>query len=283
MQLIINADDFGMSETVNEAIVDGYKNGILSSTCIMANMPAFQNAAEKLNSVEGIGLGVHLNIIEGKTILEQPKSNSRLYDENGNFNNGFIQILLKSYNKDFMKEVEQEFRGQIEAVLKYTKPDHLDSHVHTHGIPNIFKLVCKLAKEYEIPCVRTQYEHLYFDGNFKNFVNPSYYINLIKVALLNTFTIINRNTVKKYNLKTNDCVIGVGYTSMMNENTIEKGIKKVQNTNELLEVICHPDLNQNRTSNLREYNAVMNNDLKTFILNKEITSFKSIHLSCDRT
>ncbi len=44
MKLIINADDYGMSDTVNDAIIKGYQNGILSSTCIMANMPAFDDA-----------------------------------------------------------------------------------------------------------------------------------------------------------------------------------------------------------------------------------------------
>ena len=148
MELIINADDFGMSRTVNQAIVDGYNNGILTSTCIMANMPAFEDAIRKLNQIEGIGLGVHLNIIEYKTILKTLEKNSKLYDKEGRFNNGFIQMIIKSFDDDFMFEVEQEFRAQIETVLQYAKPDHLDSHVHTHAIPRIFNLVCKLAKEY---------------------------------------------------------------------------------------------------------------------------------------
>lgn len=276
MEVIINADDFGMSRSVNTAIVDGYKRGILTSTCIMANMPWFDDAILKLPQIENIGLGVHLNIIEHKTILEIPIKNSKLYDNNGFFNNGFLQILLKSFNKKFMKEVENEFRTQIETVLQYAHPDHLDSHVHTHAIPGIFNLVCKLAKEYHIPCVRTQFEHLYFDGNKKNFLNTKYYINLIKIIILNIFTLINHKTAKKYGIKTNDCVIGVGYTAMMNENTIQKGINKIRNKKEILEVICHPDLNIERQSNLNEYYATVNPKMLNFLKDLKTISYKNL-------
>jgi len=276
MELIINADDFGMSRTVNQAIVDGYNNGILTSTCIMANMPAFEDAIRKLNQIKGIGLGVHLNIIEYKTILKTLEKNSKLYDKEGRFNNGFIQMIIKSFDDDFMFEVEQEFRAQIETVLQYAKPDHLDSHVHTHAIPRIFNLVCKLAKEYGIPCVRTQFEHPYYAKNHKkDFLKINYYVNMIKILILNTFTLINRFTVKKYGLKTNDCVIGVGYTAMMDENTIFSGIKKIADNNELLEVICHPDTNEKRPSNLKEYQAVTNENLKQFIQSLKTCSFKN--------
>ncbi len=274
MDVIVNADDFGMCKSVNDAIVDGYKNGILSSTCILANMDGFQDALSVLNDIEGIGFGIHLNIIEGKTVLDLPDKFSRLYDKDGFFNNGFLKIMFKSFDDDFMSEVELEFRSQIEKVLAFAFPDHLDSHVHVHAIPKIFELVCKLAKEYNIPCVRTQFENIYFDGNWKNFLNPAYYVNLLKIAILNFFTLINRKTLKHYGLKTNDCVIGVGYTSMMNENTIIKGIEKIKNKDVLLQIICHPDLNQNRKSNYREYSALINHTMKNFMNKYTIVSFK---------
>ncbi|MBQ2645620.1 ChbG/HpnK family deacetylase [bacterium] len=277
MKVIINADDFGMSRTVNQAIVDGYNNGILTSTCIMANMPSFEDAIRKLKDIEGIGLGIHLNIIEHKTILKTREKNSKLYDKDGKFNNGFIQMIVKSFDDDFMFEVEQEFRTQIESVLEYAKPDHLDSHVHIHAIPKIFDLVCRLAKEYGIPCVRTQFEHIYFSGNKNVFLQPKYYINLIKIAILNFFTLINKHTLTKYNLKSNDCVIGVGYTSMMNEDTIFQGVEKIKHSEEKLEIICHPDLNKERLSNYTEYKAVTNKNLQNYLNNFEKISYKELN------
>jgi len=272
IKVIINADDFGMSESVNEAITEGFNNGIITSTSIMPNMPAFDDAVQKLSCVQGIGLAVHLNIVEGKALIP----NSSLCDGDGNFNLSFGQIMIKSLSPKFLKDVENEFRAQIEKVLKSAKPDNLDSHVHVHAIPPIFNIVCKLAKEYNIPCVRTQYEHLYnTPGHPENF-SKKHYINFIKVFLLNFLTRINRVLVKTYKLKTNDCVIGVGYTAMMNEQTIDFGLKKQERKKCLLEVICHPDKNTDRASNFNEYNAVLSRKLKNLIYYFNPTDFSKI-------
>ena len=69
--------------------------------------------------------------------------------------------MAKSNKRDFIAQLENEFRAQIERILEHLKPAHIDSHVHTHAIPPIFELVCKLAEEYRIEQIRTQYEQFY--------------------------------------------------------------------------------------------------------------------------
>ena len=63
-QLIINADDFGISKSANLAILKAAKDGVLTSASLMANAPAFEDAISILEQLEGISIGVHLNIIE---------------------------------------------------------------------------------------------------------------------------------------------------------------------------------------------------------------------------
>ena len=104
IKVIINADDFGMSESVNEAITEGFNNGIITSTSIMPNMPAFDDAVQKLSCVQGIGLAVHLNIVEGKALIP----NSSLCDGDGNFNLSFGQIMIKSLSPKFLKDLQQQ-------------------------------------------------------------------------------------------------------------------------------------------------------------------------------
>ena len=78
-----------------------------------------------------------------------------LTDNKGNFNVGYGYLILNQNKKELLGQIEAEFRAQIEKVISQTKVDHLDSHVHTHAIPEIFKLTCKLAKDYRttIRCV----------------------------------------------------------------------------------------------------------------------------------
>ena len=235
-KFILNADDFGMSEAFNRAVLKGYEVGILKSASLCANGEAFDDAVNNIIlDCPNLSVGVHLNIIEGRSLTDVPM----LTDKNGEFNNGYVSLILKSLNKEFIKQTEKEFRAQIEKIKEKTAVDHIDSHVHTHAIPNIFKLVVKLAKEYDIPYIRTQFEKPYFVPNLKKHLNLKYPVNILKIILLNTFTLMNRSLIRKNSLRTNDFLIGVGYTGMMDEKTVEYGLKALKD-DFLAEALIHP-------------------------------------------
>ena len=97
-----------------------------------------------------------------------------LTDDNGNFNVCYLYLILNQNNKALLAQIEQEFRAQIEKIINDVKIDHLDSHVHTHGIPAIFEITCKLAKEFDIPFVRTQFEEFYIIPKLEKHLNINY-------------------------------------------------------------------------------------------------------------
>ena len=263
---ILNADDFGMSDAFNSAVLEGNTKGILTSASICANGEAFDSAIKEiLPQCPTLSLGVHLNIIEGKSLTKCPL----LTDKNGEFNNGYISMILKSFDIEFLEQVEKEFRAQIEKVLNVAKVDHIDSHVHTHAIPNIFKITAKLAKEYNIPYIRTQFEKPYITPVLKKHLNSKYPPNILKIILLNMFTILNKPVAKRYDLKFNDYLIGVGYTGMMDNKTIEYGLNALKKDC-LAECLIHPCKfdKPSEDSHYFEYLATINEDLK-----EKITEF----------
>lgn len=277
-KLVITADDFGISKEANEAILKSFQEGSLTSTCVMANGEAFEHAMnEILPQCPEIGFGVHLNIIEGKS-LQKPSKNSLLHNSDGEYNNGFATLLIKSFNPVFLKEIEADFRLQIEKVLGKAKIDHLNSHVHTHAIPNIFKIICKLAKEYDIKYIRTQNEIPYMVSSLKKNLDPRFPVNIIKLGLLDIFSKINRQTLKEFGLLTNDFFVGVSYTGYMDENTIKCGIAKVKKPNSLTEVILHPTTNKSKKDNYQEFLSIKNPELKEFLAQSdfELTNFKKL-------
>ena len=73
-KIIINADDFGLCDGVNRAVVQAHTQGILTSTTIMANMPAAPQAIELARQLPTLGVGVHLNLSEGKPYLKTQAS-----------------------------------------------------------------------------------------------------------------------------------------------------------------------------------------------------------------
>lgn len=276
-RFILNADDFGMSEEYNNAVLSAYQKGLLKSASICANGEWFEDAIKRIiPQCNDLSVGVHLNIIEGHALTDC----DLLTNSDSNFNKGYISLIINSFDKKFMNQVETEFRTQIEKVLSVTKVDHIDSHVHTHAIPNIFKLTAKLAKEYNIPYIRTQYEKPYLTPVLSKHLNTKYPVNILKIILLNTFTMINKSVVLKSNLKTNDYLIGVGYTGMMDDRTLEYGLKVLPD-NCVAEALIHPCKYaiENNDSHHFEYLITQNSELKDKIygdLKFEISNHSSV-------
>lgn len=275
-KFILNADDFGLTHYHNQAVLEGYINGFLTSASLCANGEAYENAIHDiLPDCPNLGLAAHLNIMEGKPLTKC----DFLTNTYGDFAGSYGVLLLNRKNKTMLEEVENEFRAQIEKIQQDVKIDHLDSHVHTHAIPEIFEITCRLAAEYGISSIRTQFEELYFIPKLPKHLNFAYPINLLKIALLQYFTRINRKTLKKYNLKTNDYIIGVGYTGMMDSDAIEYGLKALDG-DITAEALIHPCKYNSDTQNnhTKEFEITQNKTLQDTItrLGFDITNYKNL-------
>ena len=243
--LIFNSDDFGHSHPFNMGVYKGIKTGVLVTSCVLANMEGYNEAVSLISDLKNVKFGIHLNLIEGKSVTEA----NFLVDSKNNFNLSYIDILKKSNDIDFLNSVEFEFRAQIERILSDFEINHINSHVHIHSIPNIFKIVCKLAEEYKIPYIRTQFEKPYIVKNLKKNLNLKYPINLIKRGLLNYFTLQNKKFLPK-NFLTNDYLLGVTYTGFMDKNAVLEGLKAIEEG--VVELIIHPAYYENEI--LKPYN-----------------------------
>lgn len=268
-KFILNADDFGMSTAFNKAVLDGYQKGFLTSASVCANGKSFSSAVnEILPDCPNLGVGVHLNIIEGKSLSDDEE-----------FSDGYLKLMYWANNPIFLEKIEKEFRLQIEKVMKFTQVSHLDSHVHVHAIPKIFELTCKLAKEYEIKQVRTQFERFYLIPDVLKHLSLKYPPNILKILLLNHFTFHNnRKIIDEYGLTTNDYIIGVGYTGMMDDKTVLAGLSAIKE-DAVVEALIHPckyPENKPKDQHEIEFEITQNKDLKDKIerLGFEITNYK---------
>jgi hopanoid biosynthesis associated protein HpnK len=154
-RLIVNADDFGLTRSVSQAIVRAHQGGIVTSTSLLANGEAFDLAVELARGEARLGVGIHLNLTEGKPVAKFPPA-SRLIDAGGSFRSrplGLAGKIILCQVK--LGEVEKEMRAQIEKILKTgLKADHIDSHKHIHLFPPVFELTTRLAREYRIGWIR---------------------------------------------------------------------------------------------------------------------------------
>lgn len=277
-KFILNADDFGFSRAINRAVLEGFHIGLLKSVSLTANGEAFEEAIEKiLPECQGIGVGVHLNIMEGFALC---RDLTLLTDDSGKFNNTYLQILYKTYNpkeKDFLSQVEREFRRQIETIMARTQVSHIDSHNHIHSIPRIFDIVCRLAKEYGIKQVRTHFEKPYIVPDLQKHLTWQYPLNILKIILLSMLTVLNEATIHKYELKTNDYLVGLLYNTMMDALTVSYGTMAIKYDNMTVEALIHPCRYEDGTINnhFDEFMITKNKKLKNKIehLGFEITNY----------
>jgi predicted glycoside hydrolase/deacetylase ChbG (UPF0249 family) len=159
--LILNADDFGMCYSENEATLRVIQEGLANSCTLMVPCPWGLHGLQLLRENPDIPFGVHLTAVSEYayyrwgplTCLEQVPS---LVDETGYFySEDRIPEFLAQVK---LAELETEFRAQIKAVLEAgLQPTHLDSHCHIHTRrEEIFEMTLNLAREYGL-AVRASY------------------------------------------------------------------------------------------------------------------------------
>ena len=165
--LIINADDFGLHLSVNEAIIAGHKDGCITSTSLMASGQAGEAAAAVALTVPTLGVGVHLTLVAERPVLP-PEEIPSLVDENGCFWADHM-VFIKKYiaGKISLLEVRRECEAQLKRIQSWgIMPTHIDSHQHLHVLPKIFTICLDLAKENGINKMRLPAEPCGFSGKF---------------------------------------------------------------------------------------------------------------------
>jgi len=160
-RLIVNADDFGLTRLVSQGILDAHHHGIVTSTSLMANGGAFEEAVTMAMGAPRLRVGVHLALTEGIPVspaLEVPT----LVDAHGQLYLTARQLLNRIVTQRIsLREIEIEFRAQIAKVLRAgIALTHLDGHQHLHVLPGISEIVIRLARQFGIPSVRCPVEEL---------------------------------------------------------------------------------------------------------------------------
>ena len=157
--LIVNADDLGWTEGVNRGIADAHRNGIVTSASLLANGAAFDDAVKTAGQLPGLGVGVHLNLSDGRPAAP-PREVTSLLNEVGEFSGGPQSLLLRlTAGRVDPGEVEKEWDAQIQKVRAAgIRPTHLDGHKHVQMLPGLFAIALRLAKKHGIEAMRVSHE-----------------------------------------------------------------------------------------------------------------------------
>lgn len=240
--LIVNADDLGWTDGVNRGIAEAHRNGIVTSTSLLANGRAFASAVGLVRAMPGLGVGVHLNLSEGEPVAARERVKS-LVNEAGMLKGGPESLLLRLARRGLVRdEVEQEWDAQIRRVRGAgIQPTHLDGHKHVHMLPGLFEITLRLAKRHGIGAVRVALESsnlraaLSKGGEQRASVVMKQGVQARGLKLLARDA---REQAERMGIATADYFCGIAQTGEMTREGVARLLKSLpEGTTELM---CHP-------------------------------------------
>lgn len=215
----VNADDFGYSARVNEAIVACFNKKIVNRTTVMVNMPSSESArflAKENGFLDRVGL--HITLTEGQPILETTRT-SFLCDNTGYFTK---EIRKRKYLFFLTPAQKQIVVSEVEAQIQRYVSDgytlmHADSHQHVHTNPSVYFAIRPLLKKHGFKSVR-------ISRNLFSSVGRSVLKELYKRLF---------NTIVKRDFNRKNCFMGAISEYEVAKNLVLKGGN--------VEIMVHPD------------------------------------------
>lgn len=149
MQIILNADDFGRSVCINEAVVRAHRQGVLTSASLMVTGDATAEAVTLAREMPTLAVGLHVVVAGGRAALP-PEQIPHLVDRNGRFPDDPLRAGLRYFfSRTAQRELARELEAQFDRFAATGLPlSHVDSHLHMHLHPTVFGMLLPLSVRY---------------------------------------------------------------------------------------------------------------------------------------
>ncbi|HTR18196.1 MAG TPA: hopanoid biosynthesis-associated protein HpnK [Acetobacteraceae bacterium] len=208
-QLIISADDFGLSESVNEGIERACRDGLLTTTSLMVAGEAAADAVRRARALPQLRVGLHLVVIEGPAVLP-PAAIPDLVGADGQFPSDQLRLGIDYYFRPRVRrQLAAEIRAQFEAFRATgLRLDHANAHKHMHLHPTVGRLMIEIGREYGLTALRVPHEPvsvMCWCGERQGF----------GARTLALWTQVLRRQAMRAGMQVNDHVFGLAWTGHM--------------------------------------------------------------------
>lgn len=241
-QLIVNADDFGLTEDVNRGILVAHRDGILTSTSLLANGSAFEQAITSSRNFLQLSVGVHLNLSQGNPVSPANRIRS-LVNEQGDLHLSPLNLWARILRRQLsMEDIRTECRAQMLKVIDAgIAPSHIDGHLHVHLLPQLSPVLIQVADEFGIRHVRCPTEVLDMtlpliwktNGN-----NLSALKRSVIAYGVNSFAERLREHLRTSGITCPNAFFGLAHTGFLDANGLSAILSLLSNGT--TELMCHP-------------------------------------------
>jgi hopanoid biosynthesis associated protein HpnK len=154
-RLIVNADDFGRSSSINQAVIRAHREGILTTASLMVNEPALAEAVGLARDHPALGVGLHLTLLCGHSALP-PETIPGLVTAQRQFTDNPAGAGFRYFFRPGLRaQLRAEIHAQFEKFRATGLPlDHVNGHLHLHLHPTVFRILMEDAAQLGIRHVR---------------------------------------------------------------------------------------------------------------------------------
>lgn len=244
-RLIVNADDFGFTVGVNRAIVEAHTRGIVTSSTLMANGCAFEDAVELAKTIPSLGIGCHVVLIDGEPVLDGEKLPTLTTTRNHahEFRNGLKSFAARALVGNFnAAAIEAEAAAQIGKIQSAgIVVSHVDTHKHTHLFPAVLRPLLRAARACGVQAIRNPFGPRRPLRSADLLARPSLWTRYAEVKVLRALAGKFRHAVSEEGFITPDGTLGVVVTGALNEQLFRSIAAIVPDGT--WEFVCHPGYN----------------------------------------
>ncbi|HYZ43067.1 MAG TPA: hopanoid biosynthesis-associated protein HpnK [Stellaceae bacterium] len=230
--LIVCADDFGLDLTVNEAVEQAHRHGILTSASLMIAAPAAADAVARARRMPELRVGLHLVLVDGIPLLP-PEQIGSLVRCDGRFDRNMVRAairfaVLPQARRQLALEIATQFAAFRATGLRL---DHVNAHKHLHVHPTVARLTIEIGRDFGMKAVRV----------------PSEPIAVLRAAcpgeryrapLYRPWIAQLRRRLQAAGLFVNDHLFGLAWTGSMREEKLLGLLAHLPDG--ISEIYCHP-------------------------------------------
>ncbi|MHB8815034.1 MAG: hopanoid biosynthesis-associated protein HpnK [Steroidobacteraceae bacterium] len=232
--LIVTADDFGLHQSVNRAVEQAARDGVLSAASLMVGAPAAADAVHRARELPRLSVGLHVVLADGWSVLPQ-RSIPALVDAQGRFGNNMVRDGVRFFAlAGVRRQLEAEIRAQFQAFADTGLPlDHVNAHKHFHLHPTLLEMLLRIGGEFGMPAVRLPREPGWVARRAGGAIaGPAV------AGLLSPWLAIMRRRLRAARIAHNDYVFGVSDSGSMDEARLLEFLGKLPDG--VTEIYLHP-------------------------------------------
>jgi hopanoid biosynthesis associated protein HpnK len=261
-RLVVNADDFGRSESINAAVLQAHRDGILTTASLMINEPAATQAIALAREHPRLGIGLHLTLLLGHAALP-PSRIPGLVNERGEFGENPVAAGVRYFiTRRLRAQLRDELAAQFERFHQTgLKLDHVNGHLHLHLHPTVFSILMENAERWGIARLRLTWDPFWLNARL---ASGAWLYRGVHAALYHILSRRARPALRQRSIRHTGVVFGLLQNARVDENYIVKLLPHLPPGDS--ELYSHPSLDEFR----HEFDALLSPRVKQLVREQNI-------------